>query len=112
MSVEQIVVGIIQRDFMNIAERVERDFKAEVGKHNRSGEAQASIGIVMQDESSIVIGSYNDHLFFLDQGNDQRVKVIKPVRKKALKFTDGSLHGSASTYKGFHIAKKVADRYR
>lgn len=86
------------------------ELKAECPK--RSGAAAGSVNIENVGEFARSIGSSHPHFFFADQGNNQTRSVIYPVRKKALKFTDGSVHGSASTYNGKHFVKAVADRHR
>ena len=78
----------------------------------RSGEAKASIAVQTESEFSRFVGGTNSHLFFADEGNNQSMSVIYPRKKKMLKFTDGSLHPSASTYKGHHFVKDVADKHR
>ena len=117
MSVERIVMGIIERDMLNIAQRVEADFKAAVGKHNRTGQAQGSIRILEQNANRVLIGGYDEHLYWLDEGNARGGNPIVPKRAKALGKYPGGIPGigwraSVSPYKGFHIAKQVADKYR
>lgn len=117
MSVVEIAVGVIRLQFTDLVERVEADFKAEVGKHNRTGEAQASIRVLEQDDQHALIGGYNSHLYWLDQGNARSGNRLYPTHAKALgKYPDGipgiGWRGAVNAYQGFHIAKKVADKYR
>lgn len=113
MSVEQLVKGVIEMQMTDLADRVLSDFKAEVGKHNRTGEAQGSISILSRTPSYILIGGYNDHLYWLDEGNGRSGHRIYPKRAKALYLKDyGIYRGAVNSYRGFHIARKVADKYR
>lgn len=119
MSVEQIVIGIIQRDFMRIAEQVEGDLKSAVSPHSKSGLAVGAIHIEQRSADNIFVGGTDgtgkgitgtDHLAMLNDGNG--TEIIKPKRAKALRYTDGSYHGRSTPYKGFHFVEKVADKYR
>lgn len=110
MSLVEKVKGICREHIQELAQTIEGELKAECPV--RSGEAQASIGIEPIDDYHIFVGGSNSHLFFADQGNNQRVRVILPVRARALRFEDGTYHGKASTYEGKHFVKKVADRHR
>ena len=40
------------------------------------------------------------------------MKVIRPVRARALRFNDGTFHAKANTYEGKHFVEKVAARHR
>lgn len=116
MALEQVVVGIIQRDFMNIAEQVQSEFKAEVHRNLKrpeisTGQAEGSIGIMQQSRDVILVGSYDQHLNFLIRGNGHNT--IYPKRKKALKYRDGSLHGRSTPYAGKpQILTTVANKFR
>lgn len=119
MSVEQIVIGIIQRDFMRLAEDVQADLIRAVSPHSKSGLAVGAIHIEQKGFDSIFVGGTDgtgtgktgtDHLAMLNDGNGS--KIIYPVRAKALQFTDGSFHGRSTPYKGIHFVEKVAAKYR
>lgn len=110
MSVLEKVQAIAREQMLGIANTINGELKAECPV--QSGEAQASIHVEKTGDTSYRIGAANLHLFFADQGNNQSRAIIYPVKKKALKFTDGSLHGSARTYEGSHFVEKVADKYR
>lgn len=116
MSVEQLAKGVIEMQMTDLADRVLSDFKAEVGKHNRTGEAQASISILEKTPQRILIGGYNDHLYWLDEGNAHSGAIIYARGKALGKWKDGipgiGWRASVKAYKGFHVAKKVADKYR
>ena len=113
MSVEVLVKGVIEMQMTNLVDRVLADFKAEVGKHNRSGEAQGSLAILSRTPSYALIGGYNKHLYYLDEGNGGKGRRIYPTNSKALYLKDyGIYRGSVSGYEGFHIARKVASKYR
>lgn len=113
MAIEPLVRGLCEEQMFHIAERVEQEFKAEVGKHNRTGEAQASISILERSPSHALIGGRNAHLYWLDQGNDRKGKRIYPKHANALYVKDyGVYRASVSAYEGFGIARKVADKFR
>ena len=118
---EQVAIGIIQRDFMNIAERVQSEFKAEIQRSLKhpsmsTGQASGSISIRQESMDRILVGSDDQHLNFLIRGNGN--KPIYPKGKahggaNALKFRDGSIHGSASPYAGKpQILTRVANKFR
>ena len=102
MSVEQLVKGVIEMQMSDLADRVLADFRAEVGKHNRTGEAQGSLSILERSPQRIVVGGRNDHLYWLDEGNGHSGAIIPGIGWRA----------SVKAYKGFHVARNVADRYR
>lgn len=110
MALVETVMAIAREQMQEIANTINGELKAECPK--RSGRAAGSIHIEQTGETSYRIGGTDDHLFFADQGNNQSRRIIYPVSARALKFTDGSFHGSASTYEGKHFVKKVADRHR
>ena len=113
MSVAELVKGAIELQMTDIVDRVYKDFKAEVGKHNRTGEAQASISILARSPDYALIGGTNWHLYHLDEGNAQSGAIIYPKRATALYLKDlGIARASVKAYKGFHVARKVADRHR
>ena len=110
MPLVEIVQSLCEKDMKEIANTIEGELKAECPV--QSGEAQASIHVEQKSATSYRIGAANLHLFFADQGNNQSKSIIYPVRRKALQFTDGSFHGSASTYEGKHFVREVANRHR
>lgn len=116
MSVEQLVKGVIEMQMSDLADRVLADFKAEVGKHNRTGEAQGSISILERSPQRIVVGGQNDHLYWLDEGNAHSGAIIYARGKALGKYPNGipgiGWRASVKAYKGFHVAKNVADKYR
>lgn len=110
MALVEKVKAITRGHMETLAKTIEKELKTECPV--RSGEAKRSIHIEEVDDTHIRIGGNNDHLFFSDQGNNQRLRTITPVRARALRFEDGTFHASASTYSGKHFVKKVADRHR
>lgn len=110
MSLVEIVQSLCEKEMQELANTIEGELKAECPV--LSGEAQASIHTEQRSATSYRIGGTNTHLFFADQGNNQSKSIIYPVRAKALKFTDGSFHGSARTYEGKHFVREVANRHR
>lgn len=113
MSVEQLVKGAIDMQWTDLIDRVYADFVSEVGKHNRTGEAQGSISIMERSPEFARIGGRNLHLYYLDEGNGGKGRRIYPTRGRALYVKDyGVWAGSVSGYDGFHIARKVANKYR
>ena len=112
MSLVEIVEKAITREMDDLANQIEGELKAEIHPHHRSGDAEGSIHIEAPSEHVRRIGSDNLHWFFLDQGNNQSVSVIRPKKARSLRFSDGTFHKKAKTYSGFHIARKVADRHR
>lgn len=124
---EQVAMGIIQRDFMDIATQVQAEFKAEVHrslKHpeNSSGQAEGSISIMQQSRDSILVGSSDQHLNFLIKGNGgSRIPhgspQVKPRRPMPMTYgARGSAKGfamSVSPYAGKpEILTRVADKFR
>ena len=126
MSVEAIVVGIIQEQSMNVAEDVQREFKAEVHrslKHpeNSSGQAEGSIAIKQDSPDRIFVGSDDQHLNFMIRGNGGGKKT--PFKKShpsaPMPITYGA-RGSAvayrmssTSYEGRpEILTRVADKFR
>lgn len=120
MSVEQIVIGIIQRDFLRIAESVESDLKAAVAPHSRSGMALGAIHIKQRGVDRIFVGGTDgtgegitgtDHLAMLNDGNGN--KRIYPKKAKGLYLKDYDIwRGAVDPYKGIHFVEKVANKYR
>ena len=98
MAIEPLVVGIIQRDFMNIAERVQSEFKAEVrrnikNKARSTGQAEGSIHIMQEGMDRILVGSDDQHLNFLVRGNGGSGSRIFPKNAKALGEWDKGIPG-------------------
>lgn len=113
MAVEKIVKGIIEMQFTGLVDRVYAEFVGEVGKHSRTGEAAGSISIMSRSDHYALIGGNNLHLYYLDQGNGRGGSTIYPKKSRALHLKDYDVWAaSVKAYKGFHIAKKVADRHR
>lgn len=110
MALVETVMAIAREQMRELANTINGELKAECPK--RSGRAAASIHIEQTGETSYRIGGTDEHLFFADQGNNQSKAIIYPVRARALKFTDGSFHGSAGTYEGKHFVREVANRHR
>ena len=110
MSIEEHAILVIDRELDRVAQVILGELKAECPV--RSGEARASIGITRVSDYVRSVGGTNSHLYFADQGNNQRLRTILPVRAQALRFTDGTYHPSASTYSGKHFFRAVANRHR
>lgn len=88
----------------------------------RSGEARNSIVIEPIAPWANFVGSSHPHLFFADQGNNQRYSYFGGKRNpympnysgrgsRALYF-DGEWHYMASTYEGKHFVAEVASRHQ
>lgn len=123
MALASIAVGIIEEQFMNIAEQVQAEFKAEVHrslKHpeNSSGQAEGSIEIRRESVDRILVGSDDQHLNFLIRGNgSQRIRVKNPRRHIPLTYgANGRPQGyaqSVSPYAGKpEILTRVANKFR
>jgi len=127
MALEPLVIGIIQRDFMNIAEDVKREFKAEVHRNlkhprNSSGRAEGSIDIMQQSPDRILVGSDDQHLNFLVRGNGgsripHGTPRVKPKAPMPMTFgARGSAKGfamSVNPYAGKpQILTNVANKFR
>lgn len=110
MSLTEKVFASCREQMSELAKTIESELKSECPK--RSGEAARAIHIEQLGDTHYLIGGTNSHLFFADQGNNQSVGTIYPVKAKALRFTDGSFHARASTYEGKHFVKDVANRHR
>lgn len=115
MSLVEKVKVICAEKVEELADTIEGELKAECPV--ATGEAKRAIHIEGLTPTRYRIGGKNLHLFFADQGNNQRLRIIYPKGKgnggaNALRFTDGSIHGSARTYEGKHFVKEVADRHR
>lgn len=109
MSLFETVKVAITDELDRVSELIEGELKAECPV--RSGEARNSIHIEPTGEFERFVGGTNLHLYFADEGNNQSRGTIYPVRAKALRFTDGTFHASASTYEGKHFVKAVASRH-
>lgn len=109
----ELVVAEIEKGVDEIANEILAQEKAIVGKHSRSGAAVGSLHIESTGEFSRFIGATGGegglHAYFLDEGNGG--KMIYPKRKKALKYSDGSLHPRSRPYKGIHWVKTVASHF-
>lgn len=113
MSVEALAKGVIEMQMTDIVDRVYQDFVNEVGKHNRTGEAQASISIMERRPDYALIGGRNWHLYHLDEGNAQSGAIIYAKNGRGMYLKDlGIRRASVKAYKGFHVARIVADRHR
>lgn len=116
MSVEALAKSAIEIQMTDIVDRVYQDFINEVGKHNRTGEAQASISIMERRPDYALIGGRNDHLYWLDEGNGHSGAIIYARGKALGKWKDGipgiGWRASVKAYDGFHVAWTVANRHR
>lgn len=97
-----------------LANTIEDEMKAAVNNgHVRSGLALGAIHIEKYGERGAFIGGTGGegtlHLYFLDEGNGNRT--IYPRKKKALKYSDGTLHVSSRPYKGIHFVAEIASRH-
>lgn len=113
MSLASQIESAIIKELDRLSEVIEGELKAECPE--RTGTAKGSIHIEHTGQYERFVGGANKNLFFADEGNNQSKSLIVPVRAKALRFSDGSFHGSARTYyypdrQGF--VKRVADRHR
>lgn len=119
MALVETVKTAAMEQMQQIAETIEGELIGIVSGHSRSGLAVGAIHIERRGDTSFFIGGTNgtgkgitgtDHLAMLDQGNGS--EIIYPTEKRALKFTDGSIHGSARPYAGIHFVREVANRHR
>ena len=109
----EIVKAEVLKSVDEIANEILADEKSIVGKHSRSGAAVGSLHIESTGEFSRFIGATGGegglHAYFLDEGNGG--KMIYPKRKKALRYSDGSLHPRSRPYKGIHWVRTVASHF-
>ena len=124
MSVLEKVQAIAREQMLGIANTIEGEMKGIVSGHTRSGKALGAIHVEQKGETSYFIGGTDgtgkgitgtDHLAMLDQGNG--TKIIYPKGRanggaNALRFDDGSFHGSARPYAGINFVAQVANRHR
>lgn len=111
---------IVQKELDRLATRIQYEMKSACPK--RTGEAADSIHIEVDSETSRFIGAYTSTpgglaLYYADQGNGGRGRVIRPKHAKALPISNKSgqwiafrayVHG----YEGSGFIKDVADRHR
>ena len=109
MAIENIVTEATGRALDDLARRIESELKERCPV--RTGHARDSIGIRYVSENARAVGG-KGAVFFADQGNNQRVRVIRPKNAQALRFDDGSFHARARTYEGKHFFREVADMHR
>ena len=110
MSLADIAKNAITEELDRVAEMIEGELKNACP--SKTGRARSAIHTEHTGEYERFVGGTDLHLYFADEGNNQRLGTIYPVRARALRFTDGSFHASASTYEGRHFVKAVADRHR
>lgn len=96
-----------------VASIIEGEMKGVVSGHTRSGAALAAIHIENGGFAYRFVGGTGGvgtlHLYFLNDGNGSRM--IYPKKKKALKYTDGSLHPRSRPYAGIHFVEAIAARH-
>lgn len=126
---EQVAIGLIQRDFMDIATQVQAEFKAEVHrslKHPEysSGQAEGSISIRQESADRILVGSEDQHLNFMIRGNGggQKTPFKKSHPRAPMPITYGAratigkntpFRMSSTSYAGRpEILTRVADKFR
>lgn len=125
MSLVEKVRAISIEQMRELAETIEGELKAECP--SRSGEAREAIHIEEIDDTHIFVGGKNSHLFFADQGNNQRFQRLTAKHKSYTRKGNprtpmlgeypGGIPGigwraSVSTYEGKHFVREVADRHR
>ena len=117
MSIVETVRRACLRELEEVANTIQGEMKGVVGSHSRSGLAVGAIHIEGMSESSKFVGGTDgtgkgvtgtDHLAMLNDGNGG--EIIKP-KGRALRFRDGSLHGSARPYAGIHFVEEIAGRH-
>ena len=111
MGLRSQIDNAITKELDRVSRQIEGELKAACPQ-GATGQAKASIHIEEQGEFARFVGGTHLHLYFADEGNNQRMRTIYPVRAKALKFTDGSFHANASTYEGKHFVREVANKHR
>lgn len=100
------------KEVNDLANIINGEMKGIVGGHSRSGLAVGAIHIENYGLGAFVGGTSGEgtlHMYFLNEGNGG--KIIYPKKKKALRFSDGSLHGSARPYAGIHFVEEIASRH-
>lgn len=101
------------RTLDEVANTINGEMKAVVSGHTRSGEALGAIHIENEGETSRFVGGTGGegtlHLYFLNDGNGG--KIIRPKRKKMLKYSDGTLHAQSRPYAGIHFVEEIASRH-
>ena len=120
MSLVEKVRAITREEMRQLAVTIEGELKAECSSD--SGAARASIHIEEIDEAHIFVGAHasfppngddgGTHLYYADQGNGGRGRIIRPTSYRALHLKDGSYRASVHGYEGKHFIKAVADRHR
>lgn len=109
MSVASIIArieNICESEMNRIANQIEGELKAEANYD--TGTMQGTIHAERTGEYSYFIGT---GIYYAKFANDGR-GAVRPVRKKMLKYKDGSLHKYSSPYAGSHFVEKVASRYK
>ena len=121
MSVWEKVVQIANKAMKTEAEEIRDELRdacpKRTGKTARSFKIM-SLGSDMENGlvgakgliKTVQIGSTLPSAYFADQGNGTRI--IYPVKRKALKFADGTFSNRANPYEGAHFVEKVANRHR
>lgn len=106
-----------------LSNTIQGEMKAIVSGHTRTGMALGAIHIEPHGALGAFVGGTGGegtlHLFFLDEGNGN--KIIRPKRARSpinpnhaamLRFRDGSFHTHASPYSGIHFVSEIAARHR
>ena len=120
MSLVEKVFAISREQMRQIAQTVEGELKSACPSD--TGAAKGSIHIEEKSETNILVGAWasfppsgddpGTHLYYADQGNGGRGRIIKPTRYRALHLKDGSYRSQVHGYEGKHFIAEVADRHR
>lgn len=109
----KVLKSACQKTIDEVAQTIEGEMKGIVGGHSRSGKALAAIHIETTGDYQRFVGGTGGegtlHLYFLNDGNGG--KRIYPRKAQALKYSDGTYHGSSRPYKGIHFVEKIASRH-
>lgn len=119
MSLIEILDVATEEGLADLENRIYNEMSWEVAEHSRSGKALSAITIVRESKTQSFVGGTDgtgsgktgtDHLAMLNDGNGNRV--IRPVRAKALHYSDGAFRPRSKPYKGIHFIEKIAQRHR
>lgn len=97
---------IAQEKLEEYAHKIKDDMYSLANK--RTGRLRESISITQIDKRTYFIGPHVDYAIYADQGRGE----VRPVRRKALRYADGSFHQYSRPYKGSHFVRKTAEKYK
>ena len=120
MKKKEKVRAITEEQMMELARTIQGELISACPSD--TGAARGSIKIEKESDTLIFVGAHasfprngddpGTHLYYADQGNGGRGRIIRPTRYKALHLKDGSYRAFVHGYEGTHFIKAVADRHR